>query len=171
MIFKNIFSNALIAFSIMCSSITGTYAVDTEQSSSKVINYEQEPTLTISSNEYDDIVYLRAILSDHCGTEYGNVNFHYRKSNMQGRIESLHIRPDHRKKSFGSMLLTFALQTLTECKCTIVTWLASPFNLRDGENQRSMLPKLLAFYQKHGGIITQQRELTADIAFYPKFTS
>lgn len=128
------------------------------------------PTLSLEENETGNTTAVKAVISDHCGEEYGYVMFNYDKATKTGRIETLHVRPPYRKKSFGSILLTFALQTLTECKCTIVTWLASPFNLKEGEDQRIMLPKLVAFYQRHGGIVTQMREWNADIAYLPKIS-
>lgn len=134
-------------------------------------NSNDEPYLTIDQEASDGRTSFRAILYDQCEQELGKVIFNYNAQTRSGYIESLHIYPNHRKKSFGSTLLTFALQTLTECKCIIVTWLACPFNLRDGENAKTMLPKLVAFYQKHGGVVTHLREATADIAYYPNATT
>lgn len=164
---KHIFSNTIIISTLLISYQS---MADTIESSKKpVIVIENEPSLQIHENESNGIVSFRATLADQCGLiEFGNVNFHYNKATNAARIESLHIRPDHRKKSFGSMLLTFALQTLTECKCTIVTWMACPFNLKEGEDQKQMLPKLIAFYKRHGGVVTQEREFNADIIFIPK---
>ena len=167
MTLKHIFSNTLIISVIF---ITGVSVADTtEPVKAPMIVIENEPNLNIDQDESHGIISFKATLTDQCGLEeFGNINFNYNKANKSARIESLLIRPDHRKKSFGSMLLTFALQTLTECKCTIVTWMACPFNLRDGETTREMLPKLLAFYQRHGGIVTYMREYNADIAYYPR---
>jgi GNAT superfamily N-acetyltransferase len=164
---KHIFSNTIILIALFISY--QSMADTIESSKNPVITLENEPSLQIDENESNGIVSFRATLADQCGLiEFGNVNFHYNKATNAARIESLHIRPDHRKKSFGSILLTFALQTLTECKCTIVTWMASPFNLKAGEDQKLMLPKLIAFYKRHGGIVTQEREFNADIIFIPK---
>lgn len=132
------------------------------------INLEDDPTLSIEENDWGDVIAFKAIISDHCGNEYGYVMFNYDKTSKAAHIETLYVRSEFRKKSFGSLLLTFALQTLTECKCTIVTWIASPFNLKEGEDSKLMLPKLIAFYQRHGAVVTQQREWNAEIAYYPK---
>ena len=129
---------------------------------------QDEPFLTINHEIRGESTFYHAVLFDQCEQELGKISFSYDQNTRAGYIQSLHITPSKRKQSFGSILLTFALATLTECKCTIVTWLASPFNLREGEDARAMLPKLVAFYQRHGAIVTQMREYNADISYYTK---
>lgn len=168
---KQLFSNMIIVSSFLTLSALLADTQITPTTTEVVGNKDEEISLTIAEDILDDQVFLRAVLTDQCGvTQFGNINFHYNKVTNTARIESLHIRPEYRKKSFGSILLTFALQTLTECKCKVVTWLASPFNLRKGEDQKTMLPKLTAFYKKHGAIITDEREFNADVVFYPKIS-
>lgn len=169
-IFFSIFLNSSISADTAANNYASTItATETPVDTQKIaLDLADAPTLSIEENESGNTTALKAIISDHCGQEYGYVMFNYNKDTKTARIETLHVRPPYRKKSFGSMLLTFALQTLTECRCTIVTWLASPFNLKEGEDQRIMLPKLVAFYKRHGGIVIQQREWNADIAYYPK---
>ncbi len=173
-IFFSIFLNTSISADTPAAnnSVSTVTARETLVDTQKIaIDLADAPTLSIEENESGNTTALKAIISDHCGEEYGYVMFNYNKDTKTARIETLHVRPPYRKKSFGSMLLTFALQTLTECKCTIVTWLASPFNLKEGEDQKIMLPKLVAFYKRHGGVVIQQREWNADIAYFPKIAN
>ncbi len=94
----------------------------------------------------------------------GSVEFglhHY--PNIAGYIRSLHILPEHRGKSYGSILLKFAISTLSQWGCKHISFEAQPFNLKEGESVAVMLPKLIAFYQRHGAQLISQNEYAADM--------
>lgn len=116
-------------------------------------------------------VYLTAMLSNaiKIPAEYiGKVNFGYNAKTKIGFIDWLHISPTERKKSFGSMLLQFALDSLTECNCQEIRWTASPFDLSGKQTKQDMLPKLIAFYEKHGAKVASKEPTHASMLYHPK---
>lgn len=102
------------------------------------------------------------------GQYLGYIIFEYNSSTKQGHISRLHVTTKQRKKSYGSILLQFALDTLTECDCQKIDWTAYPFDLPANENRQSMLPKLIAFYERHGAELVSKGENSAQIVFDPK---
>jgi len=159
---SHILFSIIIIFSVSCLTAQDSQPALEDQKAEAAS--EIEPYVVINETHHGEQVTFYAQLFDQAmEKELGAISFSYNKEFLNGCIHRLHIEPSERKKSYGSILLTFALETLTECKCAVVNWKASPFNLQQGQTAEAMLPKLIAFYQKHGGQL-----VSADIAYYPK---
>lgn len=99
----------------------------------------------------------------------GKIEFAYDHFHSDtGYITQLLILPEYRKKSYGSILLQFGIDTFTKWGCDKIKLEAQPFNLKDGESADVMLPKLIAFYKRHGAQLIAQNEFAADMMFYLK---
>jgi GNAT superfamily N-acetyltransferase len=65
----------------------------------------------------------------------------------------LHIIRDKRKNGFGGDLLEAVFAILKKAGFKRIHWSVEPFNLAEGEDRDLVLPKLIRFYENHGGII------------------
>lgn len=126
-----------------------------------------ETSVDIQTSEQGDRIYFTVNLV-YQGSIVGQVEFSYDRTSKKGYIARLHVEPAHRKKSFGSILLQFALDTLTQCKNDEIRWVASPFNLPAEQTSSEMLPKLIAFYQRHGAQMLNSTQWSAEMRYYPK---
>ncbi len=125
-----------------------------------------------SQFETESGTYYEAVLKDPgSGKVLGRVLFSYDKFAKSGYIARLHVQPEERKQSYGSSLLKFALQKLTDLKCIGIYWQAYPFDLRADQTSQNMLPKLIAFYKRHGAQVLSQNETSAQMAYYPPITA
>lgn len=129
---------------------------------------DRDLSVDVAVNETPGSGYFEAKLLDQC-KEVGKVRFTYYRDNNSnsGYINVLHVNKDNRKQSYGSVLLQFALDTLTELNCAVIRWTASPFDLQKGQTQQTMLPKLVGFYQKHGAQVLSKNTCTAEMVYYP----
>lgn len=82
-----------------------------------------------------------------------------------GYIELLHVvNKDIRKSGIGSALLRYTLNK-DYTDVPYIELYAYPFDYTDPIERSEKLPKLLGFYQRHGGIITHQHIDSADLYF------
>ncbi len=134
-------------------------------------------TVTIDSSAYETSyyetetgIYYETRIKSSCSSsqELGYIMFSYNKLSKTGYISRLHIPKEHRQHSYGSKLLKFALAELTQMKCITINWQACPFDLAEGERSEDMLPKLIAFYKRHGAQVLSQGTTSAQLAYYPK---
>ncbi len=139
----NLFFDILIALFLTCplpNEVSDTLTIEIKKSESV-------------ENETD--YYKILIFEQNSCKEKGYIQFSFNNATKQAYIEYLHIYKNERRKNYGSILLTFALETLTELQAVKVEWHASPFDLAMGEERDTMLPKLIAFYERHGARMTQ----------------
>lgn len=121
-------------------------------------------------NETEVSIQYDAVLNDATSNELGRISFSFNKLTKTGYISRLHVLRTARRNSYGSVLLRYALKTLTHLKCTCINWMAFPFDLAEGQTQENMLPKLIAFYQRHGALVLSQTGNSAQMAYYPDTT-
>jgi GNAT superfamily N-acetyltransferase len=126
------------------------------------------PHLVVSSFESETQHHFAATLN-YGNQIIGKVEFYFFKSNNTGRIELLAIEPEYRRQSFGSTLLTCALDTLSDMGSTAIYWSACPLQLPEDQTRQIMLPKLIAFYERHGAqtLFIDQVNAIAQMAYYP----
>lgn len=125
--------------------------------------------LSVDIQQYENgtrTYYTIYLLKD--GIRVGTTYFWYDTETHFGYISHLHIEQEQRSKSYGSILLRFALDMLAEQNAHEIGWIASPFCLRAGEKVEAMLPKLIAFYQRHGATMLSTDGNTAQMRYYPK---
>lgn len=127
-------------------------------------NISIESTFTIETNG----TFYEAILRDNkTKKELGRVVFSYNKFTKFGYIAQLHVAREERNHSYGSMLLKFALEKLTQLHCNSIYWQAYPFDLCTNQTPEAMLPKLIAFYKRHGAQVLSQTASSAQMVYYP----
>lgn len=82
-------------------------------------------------------------------------------------IHLIRIEKEYRRKSYGSILLKFALNKIatSNCKIKTVYLYAQPHCLSDNETREEMLPKLIEFYKKHGATLKLLGLQSATMAF------
>ena len=155
MLFSRLFSNTILfAACLFVSSLPASIG--------------PEPYLTITSNPNDTrICFVITLFEFGTDKEVGSIQFSFDAATKSAYISRLHVAQEERKKSYGSILLTFTLETLTECGCTVVNWMASPFDLTPGQDARLMLPKLVAFYERHGAQMLSSTGYNANMIYYP----
>ena len=123
-------------------------------------------------NETETEIYFEAVLKDsETARELGRVVYSYNKNTKTGYIARLHVNRDERKHSYGSKLLKFALTKLTNLQCIGIYWQAYPFDLLADQTSENMLPKLIAFYKRHGAQVLSQNSSSAQMAYYPQITA
>jgi hypothetical protein len=123
---------------------------------------------TDSEDSQLEIRYEVKLKDKSTGKELGHVKFSYDKGRKSGYISLLKVPREERKCSYGSILLKFALEKLSAQNCKGgITWQAYPFDLNPYESQEEMLPKLIAFYQRHGAQLISQNKWSAEMAYYP----
>lgn len=131
------------------------------------------PANTTISFEYQSEneagTFFEAVLKDiETGKELGRVVFSYNKFNKSGYVARLHVAREERGNSYGSKLLNFALEKLTTLQCSAIYWQAYPFDLFADQTSEGMLPKLIAFYKRHGAQVLSQTGTSAQMAYYPQ---
>lgn len=142
-------------------------SIDLQTASAKNI------TISISTQfEIETGTIYEAVLRDSfTSKELGRIGFSYNKFTQTGYISRLHVAREERKQSYGSILLKFALEKLTQLNCLGIYWQAYPFDLNVGQTSENMLPKLIAFYQRHGAQVLSQNTNSAQMAYYPQITT
>lgn len=165
-----------LAFFIMCGFAPNALPTTSEESNNSLAQavspYAHLEIEIYESQKDQSTVTFTVILKDSTtGCQLGSIIFEYNAGSKKGFINRLHIFPNARKKSYGSILLQFALDSLTECDCQQVNWVASPFDLQKGQTQTDMLPKLIAFYEKHGAKMLSKTAYNAQMIFNPKKVS
>lgn len=142
--------------------------------SNSIENQSTDSNLTITlvlQNETETDIYFEAALNDlQTARELGRVVYSFNKNTKTGYIARLHVQRDERKHSYGSRLLKFALSKLTDLHSTGIYWQAYPFDLLDNQTSEGMLPKLIAFYKRHGAQVLSQNNSSAQMAYYPQIT-
>lgn len=158
----NLFSIRIIAMCALLIGIaTNGYAATSDDN-------DQTVSVRISSTTTESAIYFTLTAYEIAtNKELGSIEFHFYTFNNTAQISKLHIKSQERKKSYGSILLRFALDTLTELGCSAIYWMACPFDLNPEQTQENMLPKLVAFYQKHGAQALSIGTKNAQMAYYP----
>jgi|ERR1700733_124113 len=84
----------------------------------------------------------------------GHAKITIKKKYNTAHLDVLEIKQEEREKSYGSFLLRAALHDVENAEsCIHMKWSVVPLNLRDGEQEQEMLPRLIDFYKKHGAIV------------------
>jgi ribosomal protein S18 acetylase RimI-like enzyme len=100
---------------------------------------------------------------------YGSIEFEIAKpsyTNSYANILELHVNRNHRNKRYGSTLLKLALEKIRAEKIESAHLIAEPSDFDDGECEETMLPKLIRFYERHGGtVIGMYNEVCASMMF------
>ena len=164
------FSDRIFIFALILAFSNQSSSIEQYPSAQKTT--QSNTTIQIDSQfESETNIIYEAVLRDGTpGKEYGRVVFSYDKRNNSGYISRLHVAREHRQQSCGSRLLTFALDKLSSLNCTEIYWQAYPFDLKPNQTQEGMLPKLIAFYQKHGAQIVSKNATSAQMVYYPTIT-
>lgn len=157
----NLFSIRIFMFgALICAPINSLAVTDQ--------NYDETVSVELSSETTENAIYFNLIAYEISNKKkLGNIEFDYYTYNNTAKIRKLHVEPTERKKSYGSILLRFALDTLTELGSSAIYWEAKPFDLKEGQTPENMLPKLIAFYQKHGAQVQTIGTKNAQMAYYP----
>jgi hypothetical protein len=87
------------------------------------------------------------------GSAIGCADVLIKKKNNTAFLERLEIKRSERQHSYGSFLLKAVLHDVGQQSCVYIKWDLLPFNLRKGESEEQMLPRLLNFYMWHGATV------------------
>jgi GNAT superfamily N-acetyltransferase len=119
-------------------------------------------------NNHYQTTYAVSLRDKARGKELGTVDFSYYKINHSGCISHLHVCREERGHSYGSLLLKYALEKLTDLDCESISLDASPFDLGPGQTPEKILPKLISFYQRYGAKLIFQNKTTAHMVWENK---
>jgi GNAT superfamily N-acetyltransferase len=127
------------------------------------------PNIYNESQHYNRKI-CEANLKDNVTGKYlGSVAFNYDKASQSGEITHLHVRPEERNHGYGSTLLKYALEKLS-IHCNEIYLIAHPQDLKPNQTKQEMLPKLIAFYQRHDAHLLRKHpsKPIAWMVYYPK---
>lgn len=100
---------------------------------------------------------------------YGSITYEIAKpsyTNSYANILELHVNRNHRNKRYGSALLKLALEKIRSEKIESAHLIAEPSDFDYGECEETMLPKLIRFYERHGGtVIGMYEAVSASMMF------